>query len=46
VASHTRHELQQDVIAELVKRAGLPHKSGGQMQLCLRGKDYDAVVEE
>jgi hypothetical protein len=37
-ASRIRQELQQDVIAELVKRAGLSRKS--------RGKDYEAVVEE
>jgi hypothetical protein len=45
-ASRIRQELQQDVIAELVKRAGLSRKSRGKMQVRLLGKDYEAVVEE
>jgi hypothetical protein len=45
-ASRIPQELQQDVIAELVKRAGLSRKSRGKMQIRLLGKDYDAVVEE
>jgi hypothetical protein len=38
--------IKQDVIAELVKQAGLSHKSRGKMQVSLLGKDYEAVVEE
>src|SRR5215831_8846705 len=45
-ASRIPQELQQDVIAELVKRAGLSRKSRGKMQVRLLGKDYEAVVEE
>jgi hypothetical protein len=45
-ASRIPQELQQDVIAELVKRAGLSRKSRGKMQVSLHGKDYEAVVEE
>jgi hypothetical protein len=45
-ASRIPQELQQDVIAELVKGAGLSRKSKGKMQVCLLGKDYEAVVEE
>ena len=45
-ASRIPQELQQDVIAELVKRAGLSRKSRGRMQVSLLGKDYDAVVQE
>jgi len=45
-ASRIPQELQQDVIAELVNRAGLSRKSKGKMQVRLLGKDYEAVVEE
>lgn len=45
-ASRIPQELQQAVIAELVKRAGLSRKSRGKMQANLLGKDYEAVVEE
>ena len=45
-ASRIPQELQQDVIAELVKRAGLSRKSRGKMQVHLLGKDFEAVVEE
>ena len=45
-ASRIPQELQQAVIEELVKRAGLSRKSRGKMQVCLLGKDYEAVVEE
>jgi hypothetical protein len=45
-ASRIPQQLQQDVIAELVKRAGLARKSRGKMQVSLLGKDYDALVEE
>jgi hypothetical protein len=38
--------LEQDVIAELVKRAGLSRKSRGKMRVSLLGKEYEAVVEE
>jgi hypothetical protein len=44
--SRIPQELQQDVIAELVNRAGLSRKSRGKMQVRLLGKDYEAVVEE
>src|SRR5947207_47208 len=45
-ASRIPQELQQDVIAGLVKEAGLSRKSRGKMQVSLLGKDYEAVVEE
>jgi hypothetical protein len=45
-ASCIPQELQQDVIAEIVKRAGLSRKSRGKMQISLLGKGYEAVVEE
>jgi hypothetical protein len=38
--------LQQEVIEEIVKRAGLSQKSKGKMQIGLLGKDYEAVVVE
>jgi hypothetical protein len=38
--------LQEAVIEEIVKRAGLSRKSKGKMQVSLLGKDYEAVVEE
>jgi hypothetical protein len=45
-ASRIPQELQQDVIAALVKGAGLSGKSKGKMKVRLLGKDYEAVVEE
>jgi hypothetical protein len=45
-AGRIPQELQQDVIAELVKRAGLSRKARGKMQVSLLGKEYEAVVEE
>jgi hypothetical protein len=45
-ASRIPQQLQQDVIAELVKRAGLARKSRGKMRVSLLGKDYEALVEE
>jgi hypothetical protein len=45
-ASRIPQEVQQDVIAELVKRAGLSRKSRGKMQVSLLGKDYEITVEE
>ena len=45
-AARIPQELQQDVIEELVKRAGLSRKSRGKMQVSLLGKEYEAVVEE
>src|SRR5262249_33256426 len=45
-ATRVSQELQQVVIEELVKRAGLFRKSKGKMQVSLLGKDYEAVVEE
>jgi hypothetical protein len=45
-ASHLPQELQQEVIAEIVKRAGLSQKTRGKMQVTLFGRDYEAVVEK
>ena len=45
-ASRISQELQQAVIEEIVKRAGLTRKSRGKMRVCLLGKDYEAVVED
>ena len=45
-AGRIPQELQQDVVAELVKRAGLSRKPRGKMQGTLLGKDYEAIVEE
>jgi hypothetical protein len=45
-ASRIPQELQQDVIKELIKRAGLSRKARGKMRVSLLGKDYEAVVEE
>jgi hypothetical protein len=45
-ASRIPSELQQEVIEELVKRAGLSRNSKGKMHVSLQGKDYEAVVEE
>jgi hypothetical protein len=45
-ASRVSPELQQNVIAELVKRASLSRKTKGKMQMNLLGKDYEAVVDE
>src|SRR5438132_1382691 len=45
-AARIPEELQQDVIEEIVKRAGLSRKSKGKMQVSLLGKDYEVVVEE
>jgi hypothetical protein len=44
--SHIAQELQQEVIEDIVKRAGLSRKSRGKMQVSLLGNDYEAVVEE
>ena len=38
--------FEQDIIAELVKRAGLSRKSRGKMLVNLLGEDYEVVVEE
>jgi hypothetical protein len=45
-AARIAQELQQDVIEQLVERAGLSRKSKGKMQVSLLGKDFEAVVEE
>ena len=45
-ASRVSQELQQAVIEELVKRAGLSRKSKGKMQVSLLGKGCEAIVEE
>ncbi len=45
-ATRIREDLQQAVIEELVKRAGLSRKPKGKMQVSLLGKDYEAAVEE
>lgn len=39
-------DLQQAVIEELVKRAGLARKARGKMLVTLLGKDCEVVVEE
>ena len=39
-------ELEQAVIEEIVKRAGLADKFRGKMQVCLLGKDHELVVDE
>jgi len=45
-AARIPQELQQEVIEEIVKRAGLSRKAKGKMQIGLLGKEYEAVVEE
>jgi hypothetical protein len=45
-AARIPQELQQDMLAEMGKRAGLSRKSKGKMQVRLVDKDYEAVVEE
>ena len=45
-ASCIPQELQQEVIEELVRRAGLSRKPRGKMQVSLLGKDYEAIVVE
>lgn len=45
-AARIAEDLQQAVIEELVKRAGLSRNARGRMQVTLLGKDYEAVVEE
>jgi len=45
-AARIPQALQQDVIEELVKRAGLSRKPKGKMQVGLLGKDYEVAVEE
>lgn len=45
-ATRIAQELQQAVIEEIVKRAGLARKSKGKMPVKLLGKDYDVSVEE
>ena len=40
------HNLEQAVIEEIVKRAGLASNPRGLMRLVLRGKDYDVVVDK
>jgi hypothetical protein len=45
-ATRISEDLQQAVIEELVKRAGLARKSRGKMQITLLGKDFEAIVEE
>ena len=45
-ATRISEDLQQAVIEELVKRAGLARKSRGKMQVSLAGKDFEVVVDE
>jgi hypothetical protein len=45
-AARIPRELQQGVIDQLVKRAGLSRKAKGKMKVSLLGKDYEAVVDE
>jgi len=40
-AGRIPQELQQEVIAELVERAGLSRRSRGMMQVSLLGKEYE-----
>jgi hypothetical protein len=39
-------DLEQAVIGEIVKRAGLGRKSKGKMSLTLLGRDYEVAVKE
>jgi hypothetical protein len=45
-AARISEDLQQSVIEELVKRAGLSRKSKGKFQVQLLGKDYEVTVKE
>src|SRR5262249_54736912 len=45
-AGRIPQELRQDLIEELVRRAGLSRKSRGKMRVRLLGKDYEVAVEE
>jgi hypothetical protein len=45
-ASRIPQELQQDVIREIVNRAGLSRKPRRKMQVRPLGEDYEAVVEK
>jgi hypothetical protein len=45
-AARISEDLQQSVIEELVKRAGLSRKSKGNFQVQLLGKDYEVTVKE
>jgi hypothetical protein len=45
-ATRISKDLQQAIVEELVKRAGLSRKSRGKMQVFLLGKGYEAVVEK
>lgn len=45
-ATHIPENLQQAVIEELVKQAGLARKSRGKMQITLLSKDFEVVVDE
>ena len=45
-AARIPQELQEEVIEELVKRAGLSRKSKGNFQFQLLGEDYEVTVKE
>jgi hypothetical protein len=45
-AARIPQELQEDVIREIVERAGLSRKSKGNFQVQLLGEDYEVTVEE
>src|ERR1043165_367 len=45
-AARIPRELQQPVIVEIVKRAGLARKVTGKMKVALLGKNYEATVKE
>jgi hypothetical protein len=45
-ATRISEDMQQAVIEELVKGAGLTRKSRGKMQVRLLGKEYEVIVEE
>jgi hypothetical protein len=45
-AARISEDMQQSVIEELVKRAGLSRKSKGNFQVQLLGEDYEVAVKE
>ena len=45
-AARIAKDMQQAVINELVKRAGLSRKSKGKMQVTLLGREFEVSVEE
>ncbi len=45
-AGSISEDLQQAVIGDIVKRAGLKRKTRGKMPVTLLGDEYEVVVEE